>query len=62
MKKNGGFSENWGFGLCLGKTGNGGVWVVGGGWVDRRRAGGGVSAVGEAMGGGGLVWESGFGE
>jgi hypothetical protein len=30
--------------------------VAGGGWVGRRRAGGGVSVVGEVVGGGGLRW------
>jgi hypothetical protein len=39
-----------------------GFWVAGGGWVGRRTTGGGALVVGEAMGGGGLVWESGFGE
>jgi hypothetical protein len=37
-----------------------GFWVAGGGWVGRRTTGGGALVVGEAMGGGGLVWESGI--
>jgi hypothetical protein len=33
-----------------------GIWVVGGGWVRWRMAGGGVLVVGEAVGGGGCGW------
>jgi hypothetical protein len=35
------------------KRENGGFWVAGGEWVGRRKAGGGVSVVGEVVGGGG---------
>jgi hypothetical protein len=42
-----------GFGLVGDKTGNLGIWVAGGGWARRRTAGGGVSVVGEVVGGGG---------
>jgi hypothetical protein len=54
------FLQKMGYGLVGDKTGNIGNWVAGGGWVWWRRAGGGDLVVGEAMGGGGLVWESGI--
>jgi hypothetical protein len=54
MKKMGDFRRIGVSGCVWEKREMGGVWVVGGGWVDRRRAGGGVSAVGEVVGGGGL--------
>jgi hypothetical protein len=47
----------------LGKVGSGrkwgknqklAEWAAGGGWVDRREAGGGVAVVGEEIGGGGF--------
>jgi hypothetical protein len=44
------------FGLVEDKTGNLGFWVAGGGWVRWRRAGGGVSVVGEVDAGGGWRW------
>jgi hypothetical protein len=45
-----------GFGLVGDKTGNLGIWVAGGAWVRWRRAGGGVSVVGEVDAGGGWRW------
>jgi hypothetical protein len=54
IKKNGGFLGEMGFGLVGDKMGNLGFWVAGGGWVRWRRAGGGVSVVGEVDAGGGL--------
>jgi hypothetical protein len=53
--------EKLGFGFCGKKWGIKGILVAGGGYGWWRRAGGGVSVVGEVMGGGGLgfggVWE-----
>jgi hypothetical protein len=56
FKEFGAFSEKLGFGWVGDKMGILGIWVAGGGWVRWRLAGGGVLVVGEAMGGGGLVW------
>jgi hypothetical protein len=45
-----------GFGLVGDKMGNLGIWVASGGWVRWRKAGGGVSVVGEVDAGGGWRW------
>jgi hypothetical protein len=54
IKKIGCFERKIDFGLVGDKTGNLGFWVAGGGWVQWRKAGGGVSVVGEVDAGGGL--------
>jgi hypothetical protein len=48
-----GFLGFWGM---FGKKGNQGVWVADDGWVRWKRAGGGVLAVGEVVGGGGMAY------
>jgi hypothetical protein len=47
------FLEKLGFGWVGDKMGNLGIWVAGGEWVRWRMVEGGVSVVGEVVGGGG---------
>jgi hypothetical protein len=54
MKKLGDFLGKLVSGFMGNQWGREGIWVADGGWVQWRSAGGGVSVVGEVMGGGGL--------
>jgi hypothetical protein len=57
-----GFLEKLDFGFCGKKWGIKGILVAGGGYGWWRRAGGGVSVVGEVMGGSGLAFFGCYGE